>query len=46
LDGINLADAANAAWSKGEPCGLPIGVGDEALRADYEKANAQAVPLA
>lgn len=42
----HLADAAGAAWSRGERCPLPnIISGYEAeLRADYEKANAQASP--
>ena len=40
----SLADAADDAWSNGERCGLPniVSEKDRELRADYERADAQA----
>jgi hypothetical protein len=38
----SIADGALEAWTRGERCQLPVHSLHPELRADYEKANAQA----
>ena len=37
-----IADCARDAWTRGEPCRLPVHITDPQLLADYERANGHA----